>query len=182
VGGRVPLYSGIGFSSSSSTLAPDRVVGQVQISREQGADGFIIFNMGETVTLTAFPEMAKAITSAEAVMPHNAPRVRFSFAVESEDPVLAVEGGQVTMQVSLADLGSHAVKATGATGVLELQDLEGRTLARLGDLPAVGGTAEAIVRKREGTLRLAAVGTLSFEGGGKKPFILRSRPFAFSGD
>ncbi len=42
--GRMPVYAGIGATSSSSTLMPDRVVGQIHLARSLGAAGFVIFN------------------------------------------------------------------------------------------------------------------------------------------
>ncbi len=182
VGGRVPVYAGIGYSASSSSLSADRVVGQISIAREQGADGFIIFNMGEALTVNVFPELAKAITAEKAVPPHNAPRVTFQLPVEGDDPVLSVTGASITVPVVLASLGHHATKATAATGVVELQDIQGRKLVELGPLPGVGGQFAANVTRHEGVLRLAAVGELTFDDGQKKRFIVRSRPFSFVGE
>jgi len=180
VGGAVPVYSGIGYASSGSSLTPDRVIGQILISREQGSDGFIIFNMGESLTLTVFPELVKGVTSQKAVLPHKAPTVRFKFPLDTEDPVLELTSAPATVTVTVPDLGHHRTKATSATGDIELQDLTGKRLARLAALPAPGQSVQVKVPAHKGTLRLAAVGTMTFEGGKKERFIRRSRPFTFA--
>jgi len=56
VGGRVPIYPGIGATSSSSNLTADRVLGQIGIARSLGAAGFTIFNLS--------PETAEKIVPA----------------------------------------------------------------------------------------------------------------------
>jgi len=42
---RIPIYPGIGATSSHSNLSADRVLGQVRLARSLGADGFVIFNL-----------------------------------------------------------------------------------------------------------------------------------------
>ncbi len=182
VGGRIPIYTGIGASSSSSQLSPDRVIGQIEISRAQGADGFIVFNMGEALTMTTFPQLAKAITSGKAVLPHNAPGIDFKFPTKSDTPVLAPEDDSLAVEVTVTSWGHHALKATGATGTVELQDVQGHSVADLGALPPLTQEIAVRVGRHGGVLRLAAVGELTFADGTRKRFIRRSRPFAFLTD
>jgi uncharacterized lipoprotein YddW (UPF0748 family) len=44
--GRTPVYPGIGVSSSTSRLPPDRVINQIAITRRHGTGGFTLFNYG----------------------------------------------------------------------------------------------------------------------------------------
>jgi uncharacterized lipoprotein YddW (UPF0748 family) len=73
IGGRVPLYPGIGATASSSHLTPDRVVGQIHLARSLGASGFTIFNLSETTAKTILPGVALGATSRKAVPPHEKP-------------------------------------------------------------------------------------------------------------
>jgi uncharacterized lipoprotein YddW (UPF0748 family) len=80
VGERVPLYAGIGATSSQSHLAADRIAGQVFLSRECGADGFVIFNFGtglldpsEPLTRSPLFGCRRAILAGPARPPHAIP-------------------------------------------------------------------------------------------------------------
>ena len=175
VGGRIPVYSGIG----QFIIPDDQVVDQMEISRACGADGQILFNMGQALAEVTLPKLASAITSTKALLPHNAPPVQFTTTADSNDPIVMVAGDKLTVQVALPSLGAHRVQATGATGTIELQDLDGNTLQKLGPLPAVSKDAGFDIAKRDGVFRLAAVGEMTFADGTKARFIRRSRPYQF---
>ncbi len=68
--GRIPLYPGIGATSSSSTLSPEQTAVQAQMTRDLGADGFIIFNYVKTVGTQHLPALHEGISSVPAVPPH----------------------------------------------------------------------------------------------------------------
>ena len=55
VGGRIPVYPGIGATASRSTLPADRVVGQIYHARRLGAAGFTIFNFSSGVADSILP-------------------------------------------------------------------------------------------------------------------------------
>jgi uncharacterized lipoprotein YddW (UPF0748 family) len=176
VGGRIPVYSGIG----QFIIPDDQVVDQMEISRACGADGVILFNMGEALSERTLPKLASAITSAKAVLPHNAPIVQFSTDEDGDASITDVAGDKLTVHVALTSLGEHRVKATAATGSIELQDLDGVTLRKLGPLPALGKSASFDLARREGVFRLAAVGEMAFADGTKARFVRRSRPYQFA--
>jgi uncharacterized lipoprotein YddW (UPF0748 family) len=73
VGGRIPLYPGIGATASRAALAPDRVVGQVHYARTLGADGFTIFNFDRGTAEAIVPGVGLGAGSQRAVPPHRAP-------------------------------------------------------------------------------------------------------------
>lgn len=177
VGGKVPLYSGIG----SFIIPDDQAVGQLEIARAQGADGFILFNMGTSLARDGFPKFARGITSAPAILPHDGPVVRFRTALDASEELIVVQDGSLKVTVELPGLGEHRPRATGATGKVELQDLSGNTLAQLGELPQVGGKVEFTIAPQAAPVRVAAVGTLVLAGGQKQPFVCRSRPYSFAG-
>jgi uncharacterized lipoprotein YddW (UPF0748 family) len=60
--GKTPVYPGIGASSSSSLLGPDRVIGQIQIARKYKTGGFIVFNYGARETAELLPMLGVGIT------------------------------------------------------------------------------------------------------------------------
>ncbi len=70
VGGRIPLYPGIGATASRATLSADRVAGQIHYARELGAAGFTIFNLTETTAGEILPGLGLGATSKPALPPH----------------------------------------------------------------------------------------------------------------
>ncbi len=50
VGGRIPLYPGIGATATNIAMTPDRVAAEIEITRRVGSPGFVIFNLdGRTI-------------------------------------------------------------------------------------------------------------------------------------
>ena len=68
--GNVPLYPGIGATASRVTLTADRVVGQIHIARELGADGFTVFNLTEQTAKTILPGIRSGAGRAPATPSH----------------------------------------------------------------------------------------------------------------
>ncbi|MBI5383055.1 MAG: family 10 glycosylhydrolase [Verrucomicrobia bacterium] len=61
--GAVPCYPGIGESATRLSLGPDRVIGQIQITRRQQTGGFVIFNYGVSEANDLLPMLGKGITA-----------------------------------------------------------------------------------------------------------------------
>ncbi|MFZ2644282.1 MAG: family 10 glycosylhydrolase [Verrucomicrobiia bacterium] len=61
--GKVPVYPGIGVSSSGSRLGADRTIGQIAITRKHDTRGFIIFNYGVTEAKDLVPMLGLGITA-----------------------------------------------------------------------------------------------------------------------
>ncbi|MHB8994370.1 MAG: glycoside hydrolase family 10 protein [Armatimonadota bacterium] len=175
IGNSVPLYCGLG--SWINTV--DNTVAQMEIARSLGADGFICFHMGEDITLQGFPQFAKGITSEPAILPHNAPQVRFSVSGEEPGKPMPIPAGGLSMKVQTISNGQHRQQVTDLTGNLELQDTEGRKIVTLGELPRVGQSVDVTLMATPtvGVLRVAAVGVLTFADGTKRPFVTRSRAY-----
>jgi len=74
VGGRIPLYPGIGATASRSALSVDRVVGQIKLARELGAQGFTIFNLSESTAHDLLPGIALGAGQTPATVSHRQPR------------------------------------------------------------------------------------------------------------
>jgi uncharacterized lipoprotein YddW (UPF0748 family) len=73
VGGRIPLYPGIGATASRAALAPDRVAGQIHYARTLGADGFTIFNFDRGTAEVIVPGVGLGAGSQQAIPPHRTP-------------------------------------------------------------------------------------------------------------
>jgi len=70
IGGRAPLYPGIGASATGISLTPDRVVGQVHLARALGAAGFAIFNFEPDTAESVIPAFGLGAGATKAVPPH----------------------------------------------------------------------------------------------------------------
>ena len=174
--GAVPLVTGIGHWR----ISDEQAIGQVEISRSLGSDGFILFNMGAALAERGLPKFGRAVTSAAAVLPHNAPVIRFRSPADDDQPVVIVTAESMTLEASLVSLGAHRRQATGVRGTLQVEDLAGEAQAALVDLPEPGGSVTVTIPRRGGTFRVSAVGELSFADGTAEKFILRSRPYRFA--
>jgi len=69
IGGKTPLYAGIGVTLAGKTLAPDRVVGQILSARSLGAQGFCLFNF-DPATAAILPDVGDGIGDQPAAPPH----------------------------------------------------------------------------------------------------------------
>ncbi|NQU11819.1 family 10 glycosylhydrolase, partial [bacterium] len=61
--GRTPCYPGIGVSASHSTLPPDQVIAQINITRRRGTGGFVLFNYGPGEARDLLPLLGLGITA-----------------------------------------------------------------------------------------------------------------------
>jgi uncharacterized lipoprotein YddW (UPF0748 family) len=71
VGGRIPIYPGIGCTASNSSLSADRVAGQILHARRLGAAGFTIFNLSESTARDILPGLKLGATAEKAEVPHS---------------------------------------------------------------------------------------------------------------
>ena len=70
VDGGIPVYPGIGATASRSSLAPDRVVGQIHHARSLGATGFMIFDFNGRTAASIIPGVGLGVGARRAVPPH----------------------------------------------------------------------------------------------------------------
>ncbi len=70
VGGRIPVYPGIGATASRVSLSADRVVGQIHHARSLGAAGFTIFNLHRGTIDGIAPGVGLGATATRATPPH----------------------------------------------------------------------------------------------------------------
>jgi len=73
IAGKIPFYAGLGATLGQWRLTPDQIAAQINIARDNGADGFCIFNYSKTVAETDMPVLGAAITRGRARSPHRGP-------------------------------------------------------------------------------------------------------------
>jgi uncharacterized lipoprotein YddW (UPF0748 family) len=78
--GRVPIYPGIGASTSRSSFGPDGVIEQVQETRAQGTGGFILFNFDHELATEDLPALGLGTTLAVEADGHAPRRVLLPYA------------------------------------------------------------------------------------------------------
>ena len=76
VGGRIPVYPGIGATASRVRLSADRVAGQIHHARRLGAAGFTIFNLSESTAADILPGLRLGATSKAARPTHTSGAVK----------------------------------------------------------------------------------------------------------
>jgi len=174
VGGRIPLYPGIG---AWRLITPDRVAGQVRIARGVGADGFILFNYSRDLAETVAPALGEAMLAQPAGMPHNAPAYRFNLGEPTRQRTFGLHiepGATVTATVARGeDIPGRVLN--DVQGMVVLQDADGKTLEELGPAPTADEPMEVSFSPPDGLTRLAVVGSYD-DGGGRRAFVTRSLP------
>ncbi len=63
IGGRTPVYPGIGMTATGISMTAEEVALQVAEARKAGADGFTIFNLSSQTAKIALPALRKGATS-----------------------------------------------------------------------------------------------------------------------
>ncbi len=180
VAGRIPFYPGVG---AFRLATPDRVAGQIEIARNLGADGFIIFNYSRSLADEMLPPLGRGILSQPAAHPHNAPKFEFDLGEVSSDGTYGLhvaEGATVEATVSRAEdiAGRNFGKEMGS---IVLEDADGREIKHLKQAPYPGDEPVKVSFSAErGLFRLAVRGEWS-SGGPTCSYVSRSLPIIFGG-
>lgn len=164
--GRIALYSGIGSWRLKDSA---HLIDQVNIARQEGADGFICFHY-DTPDFTEgmAPALRAGITATDATLPHRAPQAAFDlpWGLLGMPTHTYAEGTRLTVGVTMP-------AAMAGEAAVELQKLNGETVRQL-------GTARALERVTfeldlpPGHWRLAVSGRQP-AGGRQQPFVRKSR-------
>jgi uncharacterized lipoprotein YddW (UPF0748 family) len=70
VGGKIPVYPGIGATASNTILQADQVAGQIHLARTLGAAGFAVFNLDRGTADSVIPGIGQGAGSQPAKPPH----------------------------------------------------------------------------------------------------------------
>jgi len=114
--GVVPLYAGLGAFRLDSASA---LIDQIEVSREAGADGFVVFSYSAAGLADWLPELSATVTaSPPAPMPHHSPPARIDLAGPAVAPPASgrrVIGG-AELQIHLSIGGPSSVSSEEETG------------------------------------------------------------------
>lgn len=152
VDGRIPLYTGIGAYRIASS---DGVIRQIALSRQLGADGFVLFSYTPRLGKEVLPALKKGVSSRKARGPHRAPRVTFELSEGHPD----LEGFWYEEGTSIAATVRLEEDGRSVEGTVELRTLDDRFVERLGrvDLKRTP-SVQVRVQPQAGTYRLVVRG------------------------
>lgn len=178
VGGRIPLYIGIGEFIIPET---EQLVDQLELVRRLGADGFVCFSyehLGRTEG--RLDQLHSSLTATQTDPAHPAPRAEFTFGevAQGELGPTYVEGAPAAIEVVLSAESNYPEPVIGALGAVWLETTDGGSVRRLGAVRAGEPVAiSATLGFPPGAYRLAIRGTVLLSSGQDREFVIRSRPF-----
>lgn len=73
IGGRIPLYPGIGATATGIAMTPDRVAGQIHWARSLGAAGWTIFDFDSGTAASIVPGIGLGAGARRVDTPHHTP-------------------------------------------------------------------------------------------------------------
>ena len=168
---QIPVCPSLFVTLSNRVLSPDQAAAQIVSARQAGADGFNLFDHSPAMSGQYLRRLAGRVIGGTLPPATDAPVFEF---VSAE-----AEPRQVT--VALAGARPMREPVSSVHGTLELQDLEGRTVAALGLAPTPGQPRQCHITAPAGEYRLAVVGQIAFEDGSITPFVSRSRVVTLAG-
>lgn len=184
VRGAVPIYPGIGATSSSSTLSPDRVAGQIQIARNLGCDGFIIFNYTASLGENVLKDLGKAVTRGRTSVPHNGPRFDFGLPTVSDDQPWFVRtraGQRLSVRLSRA-ADAPGIEFSSFSAQVYIEAPDGRRIRRLGAISSAKPELScSFTLSEKGLYRIAVAGEAESNRLGRVNFTTRSIPVLVDG-
>jgi len=180
VGGRIPLYPGVGASAPGLPLG--QVIDQIQIARAEGADGFIIFEYQAHVAADYIPGLGKGVTRGTTYLPHDAPVVEWQVRQKGK-PLegAATPEAPVEVEAVLTLRGRFQQLPRNVWATVTVTDLAGRTVREIGGGTSDGPSVEGDVRLAKGLYRVIARGEVTLADGTRQPFIARG-PFVRVGE
>ncbi|MDH7569993.1 MAG: family 10 glycosylhydrolase, partial [Armatimonadota bacterium] len=180
VAGRIPLYPGIGASAPGLPL--DQVIDQIRIARQEGADGFILFQYAGEPAATYVPTLGEAMTAGTTTPPHNAPRVEWRLMQGGESIAgRAKAEAPLHVEAVVTTRGALRVAARRVSATVVLTTADGTLVQELGRTSARSNTVTGEVKLTPGLYRPVARGEMEGTDGRRRPFVARG-PFVRVGD
>lgn len=178
VGGRVPLYIGIGEFIISET---HDLVEQLECARRLGADGFVCFSYEHLGPSEGrMEQLHSSLTANQTSPPHRAMRAEFRLSpgVEGRIGPAYSQGARVRVEVALSRESSSRTPLRAAAGAVWLETTEGQPVRRLGSVtPGKPFSGDVVLDVEPGAYRLVVQGTAESTSGEPRRFATRSRPF-----
>ncbi len=165
IGGRIPLYAGIGASAPG--LSPAQVVDQVQIARDEGADGFIIFHLADIAAAQHLPALAAGATAGPSELPHRQPKAGWGINVDGAP----LRGNPMPLQ-DVDYAASVPAKAGAGEWQFVITHPDGSVAATLGK-GAAGRTVKGSAKLDKGLYRLVLrrIGSTAAPSELRGPFV-----------
>lgn len=174
IGGRVPLVVGLGSWLLNS---PEQLREQVEIVRQVGADGFVLFSYNAEQIQEQLAALAAGLTARPTYPAYEAPAVTFALhrvGERKDAPYFARVGKAVTVTCTVRLQSPLPQKLTRVEARLTLETPGERELQELARFEA---SQERTVRARfavpEGLCRPVLRGTMHLAGGERRPFVRR---------
>jgi len=180
VGGRIPLYPGVGASAPGLPLG--QVIDQIGIARAEGADGLIIFEYQGGVAADYIPGLGKGLTLGATYLPHEAPVVEWQ--LRQNGTVLegiAVPDVPVQVEATLTLRGRFQQPPREARATITVDSLAGEPMREVGRTRSGEPGTRGAVRLAKGLYRVVARGEVTLANGTRQPFIARG-PFVRVGE
>ncbi len=172
VGGRIPVAAGLELPREGESLT---LLRQVELSRELGADGFVLVN-SEVPTLPAHLSALRAGATAEGTWPgYLAPRVEWELSqaiTQGDAPLGLLLGDRTQLAVKLLNVSPERSQIRSGQAELRLEDAYGRLLLPLGTLSNFN-VRRVRFEAPAGRFRPVVRGTLAYVDGKVRPFVVR---------
>ena len=162
---------------------PVALIDQIQLTRDLGADGFILFDYTQRLAGDFLPALSQGITAEPTYTPLLAPRVEFVFDGFSPDAarLTYAVGTPINVQITLSTESRNRQAIQSAHGTIQLETVSGKRKDILGTINATVGRKGQLsigpLRPEAGHYRLAVYGKANSSDGAIKPFVSRSRFF-----
>ncbi len=145
VGGRIPLYPGIGAAASHSKLSVEGVLEQIRLARSLGAEGFVIFNYNSTTAESIIPGVGEKLDppSDAPVAQHGYDRSDYGRSIASTGEAVDIwwceAGWKVAPKRTSPQSGSPAATLSAARNDREAVQIVVRPKKDLRELTAEAG-------------------------------------------
>jgi len=170
--GRIPLLVGLGGQAGSS---PTDLLLQIETSREQGAEGFVIAG-AEAGELDERLAALRAGATSEGTWPgYQAPRAEWSITPSMQPnrlPLTLAAGDRGQIEVKLNNVSPARLALKSASAELRLEDPAGRFLGLIGGLNGFG-IRKSRFEAPAGRFRPVLRGNMAFADGTIRPFVIR---------
>lgn len=175
--GRIPICPGIGATASRSTLTSDRVAGQIEITREIGADGFTIFNYSAGVSANVLPGLRLGVLKDDAVVGQLGPDYTFDLGPTSFEKAYgrAVVPDE-ELKVTITPVPPRpGVEYQAVSAKVMLEDAHGEVVKESGNAPVGRPLTITLRAPARGLYRVVVRGEATLDGR-RAPFVQRSLP------
>jgi len=170
--GRIPLLAGLG---GHVVTTPSDLLLQVETSREQGADGFVIAGEAAGELDEQLAALRAGATSEGTWPSYHAPRAEWTVTPSMQPnrlPLTLAAGDRGQIEVKLINVSPAKLALKSASAELRLEDPAGRFIGLIGGLNGFG-IRKSRFEAPAGRFRPVLRGNMAFVDGTIRPFVIR---------